>query len=200
MTDVVLFHHAQGLTDGVRRFADRLTVAGHPVTLPDLYDGATFGTLDEGLAHAGSVGFGEIQERGVAAAQALPAAVVYAGISLGVMPAQRLAQTRPGALGVLLLSAAVPASFFGPWPAGVALQVHLVEDDPVGEEDRPAAEELAAAVDGAELHLYPGTGHLVVDDTLADFDAAATQLIVERSLAFLDRVGEGRPRPVSVRA
>ena len=104
------------------------------------------------------------------------------------MPAQRLAQTRPGARGALLLSAAVPASFFGPWPAGVPLQMHLVEDDPVAEEDRPAAEELAATVDGAELLLYPGTGHLVVGDTLADFDASATELIVERSPTFLDRV------------
>jgi dienelactone hydrolase len=105
------------------------------------------------------------------------------------MPAQLLAQTRPGALGALLLFSAVPAEYFGSWPAGVGLQLHLVEDDPVAEEDRPAAEELARAVDGAELHRYPGTGHLVVDDGLHEYDAAATALIVERSLAFLDRLG-----------
>jgi dienelactone hydrolase len=189
VTSVVLFHHAQGLTDGVRRFADRLSAAGHDVALPDLYDGATFATLDEGVAHAQQIGFDQVVERGVAAAADLPAATVYAGLSLGVMPAQRLAQSRPGALGALLLFSAVPAEYFGSWPAGVGLQLHLVEDDPVAEEDRPAAEELARTVDGAELHLYPGTGHLVVDDGLAEYDAAATALIVERSLAFLDRLG-----------
>ena len=189
MTSVVLFHHAQGLTDGVRRFADRLSAAGHDVALPDLYDGATFATLDEGVAHAQQIGFDQVIERGAAAAADLPERSVYAGLSLGVLPAQRLAQTRPGALGGLLLFSAVPAQFFGSWPAGVALQLHLVEDDPVAEEDRPAAEELARTVAGAELHLYPGTGHLVVDDGLAEYDAAATALIVERSLAFLDRLG-----------
>ena len=189
MTDVVLFHHAQGLTDGVRRFADRLAAGGHRVTLPDLYDGATFATLDEGIAHAGAVGFQEVTDRGAAAVGDLPPDVVYAGISLGVMPAQRLAQTRAGARGALLLSAAVPPSFFGSWPDGVALQMHLVEDDPVAEEDRPAAQELADTVAGAELHLYPGTGHLVVDDTLPDFDAGVSDLVVARSLAFLDRLG-----------
>jgi dienelactone hydrolase len=189
MTSVVLFHHAQGLTDGVRRFADRLSAAGHDVVLPDLYDGATFATLDEGIAHAERIGFDQVVERGVAAVEGLPAKTVYAGLSLGVMPAQRLAQSRAGALGALLLFSAVPAEYFGSWPAGVPLQMHLVEDDPVAEEDRPAAEELARTVDGAELHLYPGTGHLVVDDGLGAYDEAATALIVERSLAFLDRVG-----------
>jgi dienelactone hydrolase len=188
VTDVVLFHHAQGLTDGVRRFADRLTAAGHRVTLPDLYDGATFATLDEGVAHAEEVGFDQVVERGVAAAADLPADVVYAGMSLGVMPAQRLAQTRTGALGALLMFSAVPPSFFGSWPAGVALQLHLVEDDPVAEEDRPAAQELASSVEGAELHLYPGTGHLVVDDSLDAYDADAAELILQRSVAFLDRL------------
>jgi dienelactone hydrolase len=189
MTSVVLFHHAQGLTDGVRRFADRLSAAGHDVVLPDLYDGATFATLDEGVAHAQRIGFDQVVERGVAAADGLPAESVYAGLSLGVLPAQRLAQTRAGALGALLLSSAVPAAEFGSWPAGVGLQLHLVEHDPVAEEDRPAAEELARTVDGAQLYLYPGTGHLVVDDGLTEYDAAATDLIVERSLSFLGRLG-----------
>ena len=189
MTSLLLFHHAQGLTDGVRRFADRFSAAGHDVALPDLYDGATFATLEAGVAHAEQIGFDRIVERGVAAAEGLPAETVYAGLSLGVLPAQQLAQNRPGALGALLLFSAVPAQTFGSWPAGVGLQLHLVEDDPIAEEDRPAAEELARTVDGAELFLYPGTGHLVVDDGLADHDEAATALIVVRSLAFLDELG-----------
>src|SRR3954470_23270137 len=100
MTSVVLFHHPPGLTDGVRRSAVRLSAAGHEVALPDLYDGATFATLDESIA-----------------------------------PAQKVAQTRPGARGALLLFSAVPA-----------------------------AQEPPGTVDDAQLHLYPGSGHLVADD------------------------------------
>ncbi|MGY1617532.1 dienelactone hydrolase family protein [Geodermatophilus sp. SYSU D00691] len=192
MTDVVLFHHARGLTDGVRRFAGRLSAGGHRVTVPDLFDGATFGSIDEGVAHAQEIGVGTVLERGAAAVADLPPETVYAGLSLGVLPAQRLAQERAGALGALLLFSAVPAEEFGSWPDGVALQLHLVDDDPWSEEDRPAAEELARTVPGAELFRYPGTGHLVCDDGLDDHDPAATELIVERSLAFLDRCGRAR--------
>jgi len=39
VTDVIVFHHAQGLTDGVRQFADQLRGVGHRVTVPDLYEG-----------------------------------------------------------------------------------------------------------------------------------------------------------------
>jgi dienelactone hydrolase len=189
MTDVVLFHHAQGLTDGVRAFADRLREAGHRVTVPDLFEGATFPTVEEGVRHAQTIGFDVVLARGEAAAAELPAETVYAGFSLGVMPAQKLAQTRPGALGALLYSGAVPPSEFGgSWPAGVALQMHLVEHDPWAEEDLPAAEELAAG-EGAELFRYPGTGHLVADSSVADYDPVAAEQILQRSVAFLDRVG-----------
>ncbi len=113
MAEVLLFHHAQGLTKGVLAFADTLRGAGHVVHTPDLYDGHTFASLDEGVGYAQQVGFGTVMERGVQAADDLPAGLVYAGFSLGVMPAQRLAQTRPGAAGALLLEACVPTSEFG---------------------------------------------------------------------------------------
>ena len=95
MADILLFHHAQGLTEGITAFADALRSAGHHVTVPDLYDGHTFSTLDEGLAHAKNVGFGTLAEAGVAAADGLPNELVYGGFSLGLMPAQQLAQQRP---------------------------------------------------------------------------------------------------------
>src|ERR1700754_1021925 len=103
MAEVILFHHAQGLTDGVKAFADDLRRAGHVVHLPDLYEGRTFGTLAEGMAHVEELGFGTISGRGQAAAASLPGEIVYAGMSLGVLPAQMLAQTTPGARGALLL-------------------------------------------------------------------------------------------------
>lgn len=189
MAEVLLFHHAQGQTSGFLAFADELRAAGHTVHTPDLYDGKTFASLDEGVNHARQIGFGTIGERGEEAAAGLPAELVYAGFSLGVMPAQKLAQTRPGAKGALLFSAAFPASEFGgPWPQGVPLQIHMMEEDEWAMEDLPAARELVETVEGAELFLYPGDRHLFADSSLADYDEPATAQLKERVLAFLKNV------------
>ncbi|MGA9159679.1 MAG: dienelactone hydrolase family protein [Actinomycetota bacterium] len=185
MTTVLLFHHAQGQTPGCLAFADELRQAGHTVHAPDLYDGETFDDLDEGLAHAKRIGFPEIFRRGSAAAADPPADIVYAGFSLGGLPAQSLAQTRPGARGALLFHSCVPTSEFGgPWPEGVPLQIHMMDADPWGEEDRPAAEALVEEADGAELFLYPGSAHLFADPSLEDYDEQAAGLLKERTLAF----------------
>ena len=187
MAEVVLFHHAQGLTPGVRAFADELREAGHTVHTPDLYEGKTFGTVDEGVAHAREVGFGAILERGQTAGQSLPNEIVYGGFSLGVMPAQKLAQTRAGAKGALFFHAAMPPEEFGgPWPDDVPLQIHMMEDDPWADEDLPAAKEIAASVDGAELFLYPGDRHLFADNSVSDYDEAAATLLKQRVLSFLE--------------
>ena len=189
MAEVLLFHHAQGQTAGFLTFADELRAAGHTVHTPDLYDGNTFAVLDEGVGYAKQVGFDTILERGRGAADALPNELVYAGFSLGVMPAQLLAQTRPGAKGALLLSAALPASEFGgAWPEGVPLQIHMMENDEWAMEDLPAARELVETVDGAELFLYPGNRHLFADSSLPDYDKEAAALLKERVLAFLAAV------------
>ena len=186
MAQVLLFHHAQGLTAGVRAFADELRAAGHTVHTPDLYDAKTFDSLDDGVGYAREVGFGTILERGEQAAENLPSELVYAGFSLGVMPAQKLAQTRPGAKGALLFSAAFPASEFADsWPEGIPLQIHMMESDEWAMEDLPAARELVETVDGAELFLYPGDGHLFADSSLGDYDEQAAAQLTERVLAFL---------------
>jgi dienelactone hydrolase len=189
MAETLLFHHAQGQTPGFLAFADELRAAGHVVHTPDLYDGKSFVELDEGVAYASEVGFDTILERGLAAAESLPTELVYIGLSLGVMPAQKLAQTRPGAKGAVLLHAALPASEFGAWPPAVPLQIHLMEDDEFAlEGDLDAARELDNTVEGAELFLYPGDRHLFVDSSLPDYDEAAARLLMERVLAFLERV------------
>ena len=187
MTELVLFHHAQGLTPGCVSFADALRAAGHVVHTPDLYEGRTFAELTDGMAYAREAGFGTIMERGRLAAESLPAEIVYAGMSLGAMPAQMLAQTRPGAEGALLLHAAVPLSEYGgAWPEGVPLQIHTMEDDELGDAD--VARELAQTVEGAEVFLYPGDRHLFTDDSLPDYDEAAAALVRQRALGFLDAV------------
>ena len=190
MAEVLLFHHAHGQTSGFLAFADELRAAGHVAHTPDLYDGKTFTDLDEGVGYAKEVGFDTIGERGRLAADGLPNELVYAGFSLGVLPAQMLAQTRPGATGALLFSAAFPASEFGSgWPPGVALQIHMMEDDEWAVEDLPAARELVETTEGAELFLYPGDKHLFADSSLPDYDENAATLLEQRVLSFLEGVG-----------
>jgi dienelactone hydrolase len=184
VAEILLFHHALGLTRGVLAFADELRTAGHVVHTPDLYEGKTFATVDEGVAHAREVGFGPIFERGVRAADGLPNELVYAGFSLGVPPAQQLVQTRPGAKGGLFFHAAIPLEEFGgSWPAGVPAQIHVMENDELGDVDE--ARGLADAVDDVELFLYPGDKHLFAEPGFADYDEAAAALMKQRVLEFL---------------
>ncbi len=189
MAEVVLFHHAQGLTPGVVAFAGELRRAGHTVHTPDLFEGRTFASIDEGMRYAGEIGFpGEVIARGVRAVEGLPPGLVYAGFSLGVLPAQFLAQTRPGARGALLFYSCVPVSEFGSgWPAGVPAQVHGMDADPIfaGEGDIDAARELAGQAEGAELFLYPGDQHYFADSSLPSYDPDATALLLRRVLDFL---------------
>lgn len=191
MAEALLYHHAQGLTEGVAAFADTLRRAGHIVHVPDLYGGRTFATLEEGMAYLKGVGFQSILDAGVAAAEDLPAELAYIGFSLGVVPAQQLAQTRPGARGAVLCYACMPVSEFGEaWPAGTPVQIHGKDADPyfAGEGDLDAALELVASTDDAELFVYPGPEHLFADSSLASYDADAADLMTDRILAFLSRL------------
>ena len=189
MAELVLYHHVQGLTTGVGAFADELRRAGHTVHVPDLFDGRTFPTLEEGMAYAREVGFDTLMARGVATADELGPALVYAGFSFGVMPAQRLAQTRAGARGALLFESCLPVSEFGDsWPTGVPVQVHGMDADPIfaGEGDLDAARALVASTQQAELFLYPGTVHLFADSSLPSYDENAAALLMRRVLDFLE--------------
>ena len=189
MTEVVLYHHVQGLTDGVRSFADEIRRAGHTVHTPDLFDGRTFDTIDDGMAFAREAGFGALNERGVAVGEAIRPDVVYAGFSFGVMAAQQLAQTRARARGALLMSGCLPISEFGvAWPAGVPVQVHGKDSDPFFLEDLEAAQALVESTDRAELFLYSGEEHLFGDSSLPAYDPAAATLLTERVLTFLATV------------
>ena len=187
MRELLLFHHAQGRTRGVLAFAETLRQAGHVVHTPDLYDGRTFDTLEAGLAYASSVGFERLLERGVRAADRLPDELVYAGFSLGVMPAQKLAQTRAGARGALLIHGCLPWTEFGDeWPESVPVHIHAMDGDPFFEEDRAAAQALVDSAAPAELFVYPGGQHLFTDSSLPVYDAAATALLTQRVLDFLN--------------
>ncbi len=185
MAEVVVFHHALGLTDAVRRFADALRSAGHTVYTPDLYDGRTFDTIDDGMAHSDELGGPmAIVERARAAVVSLPSEAVYIGFSLGVLSAQALAQTRPGARGAVLCYSALPLGEWGDnwparWPNGVRLQLHILD----GDDDFEIAQRLAETVSGAELFAYPGSEHY-----FAEHDEQAAALLMERVLDFLGSI------------
>jgi len=184
MADVVVFHHAQGLTSGVHGFAEQLGAAGHRVLVPDLYEGETFDSIDDGVAHAQALGFDTVIDRGVAAAASLDGPFAVVGFSLGVLPAQNLAQTHSRASGAVLCHAAIPLGTFGDsWPAGVALQLHTSPRDRLGDYDD--AVDLAGAVDHAELFTYDTAGHLVVDSSLPDHDPEIAAQILARTVALL---------------
>jgi len=188
MAEVLLFHHAQGQTSGFLAFADELRRVGHTVYTPDLFAGHTFESLDDGVAYAKQIGFGNILESGVRAAAELPGGLVYAGFSLGVMPAQKLAQTRSGARGALLFHGCLPTSEFGSsWPADVPVQIHAMEADPwfVNDGDIEAARALVESAEHADLFLYPGDQHLFADASLESYDADAAALLSRRVLDFL---------------
>ena len=188
MAEIVLFHHAQGLTVGVAAFADELRKAGHVVHTPDLFDGRTFDSIEKGMSFVKELGFGEVMNRGERAVEGLPEQLVYAGFSLGVVPAQKLAQTRPGARGALFFYSCVPVSEFGEaWPKELPVQVHGMDADPifVGEGDIDAARALIAQAEHGELFLYPGDQHYFADSSLPSYDAEATALLLRRVLKFL---------------
>jgi dienelactone hydrolase len=188
MAEVVLFHHTLGLTPGVVAFADRLRKAGHTVHTPDLFDGRTFEDIETGMGFVRELGFGEVLARGERAVDGLPDQLVYAGFSLGVVPAQKLAQTRTGARGALLLDSCIPVSEFGStWPKGVPVQVHAMDADPffVDGGDIDAARELVGEAEEAELFLYSGNQHLFADSSLPSYDAEASALLIQRVLDFL---------------
>lgn len=193
MAEVLLFHHAQGLTPGVIAFADELRAAGNTVHTPDLFDGRTFESIADGMAFIKEQSFDVMEERGVRSADDLPAGLVYAGFSFGVMAAQRLAQTRPGARGAVLCYSCLPITgewAIGPWPDALPVQIHGADADPffMDEGDVDAAREIVALVDDAELYLYPSDQHYFADSSLPSYDANATALLTTRVLEFLARI------------
>ena len=196
MAEVVLFHHVQGLTDGIRAFAEDLRAGGHTVHTPDLFDGERPATIDDGVAHLKGIGDEMLSQRTDRAVAELPDDLVYAGFSWGGSTAQQFAQTRPGARGALLYESCIPITgewAFGPWPDGVPVQIHGMDRDPFFglEGDIDAARTLVETVGSelAELFVYPGDRHLFADRSLPSYDADAAALVVQRSREFLDRVG-----------
>ena len=187
MAEVLLFHHAQGKTAGIEAFADELRRAGHTVHAPDLYDGRTFATVDEGVAYAGDRLRRGHRARRACCRRAARRARLRRLLARGDAGAEA-GPDPPGARGALLFHACASVSEFGTsWPADVPVQVHAMDADPffVDEGDIDAARELVESAERAELFLYPGREHLFADSSLPSYDADAAALLRRRVLDFL---------------
>ncbi|GAB2544076.1 dienelactone hydrolase family protein [Brachybacterium huguangmaarense] len=191
MSSLTLFHHVRGLTPGVRELAERLRAAGHEVRTPDLFDGRTFASIEEGFAHVQSLGFDAVTARGVAAFAEHPTDAV-GGLSLGAMPAQSVLQSVPGVRAGILLHAFIdPEQLDGTLPAGVPVHVHGAAEDPyfADEGDLDAARAWSAAHPEVVVTVHPGSGHLFTDSSTEDFDPVETDAVVADMTALLDRIG-----------
>jgi dienelactone hydrolase len=189
MSEIVLFHSAQGLRPGVTQWADSLRKVGHEVWTPDVFEGRTFDRLEDGIAHRDGLGLPELIRRAGEALEELPAELVYAGFSMGGSTAHYFAVTRPAARGALLMHGVAPADTLGgkPWPAGAPAQVHYAVDDPfMNSGDVPDLERAAGEL--VEAYTYPGDGHLFADPDAPEYDRPSAELMLERELAFLERL------------
>ena len=185
MATLLLFHHVLGVTAGLQEFADRLRSAGHDVVLPDLFAGATFDTIEEGVAFA-EPRFDLIRNKAMTLAEEVMGPFVSAGFSLGTVPAQQLAQTKDRVLGAIIYDGGEPTEAFGTaWPKGTELQVHVVENDEWIDLD--AARSLTIEAEG-ELFVYPGSAHLIADSSTVNYDSEIRDRIISRSLLFLERL------------
>lgn len=194
IAEIILFHHAQGLTEGLREMAERIRAAGHVVHTPDMYSGVVFGRLDEGLAFASRIGHDAIEEVARRAARQHPHSDTVIGFSLGAFPAQLLAQERKKIHGLVLVAGGLPPrDLGGEWRVDVRLSVHAADPDdwiPAG-----SLETLLRRARAPHVHRYPGIGHMFVDPSSPDYDADAADLFEESLLAWLEEGDRTRSHP-----
>ncbi|MGC0377874.1 dienelactone hydrolase [Streptomyces sp. SAI-229] len=186
--NIMLFHSTYGLRPAVRRAADRLRAAGHEVWTPDLFEGSTFDTVEDGMAYKEGIGKDELLKRAVlAAAPYSERGLVYAGFSFGASVAQTLALGDDKARGLLLLHGtsdiAENASV-----DDLPVQLHVAEPDPFETDDWLTAWYLRMGRAGAdvEVYRYAGAGHLYTDPDLPDYDEEAAEATWRVALGFLD--------------
>ncbi|MEE1801594.1 dienelactone hydrolase family protein [Streptomyces sp. NPDC101062] len=186
--DIMLFHSVYGLRPAVHAAADRLRAAGHEVRVPDLFEGETVSTVEEGMKLKDRIGKDELLRRAVlAAAPYSERGLVYVGLSLGGSIAQNLALGDAKARGLLLLhgtsdiaeNAAVDE---------LPVQLHVADPDPFEPHDWLTAWYLRMRQVGAdvEVYRYPGAGHLFTDPELPDYDERAAEETWRTALAFID--------------
>jgi dienelactone hydrolase len=178
---VVVFHSMYGRRPVEWAAADRLHAAGWRVALPDLYDGAVAGeggrapAVADGLALMDRIGWDTITARALDFVRELPPDTVLCGLSMGCGVVGALWPERLAAAGVILLHATtqVPEGV----PPGTPVQTQVGEGDPFAPPEALADFRATATRAGADasLHTYPGAAHFYTDESLPDYDAAASE-------------------------
>ncbi|MFC8590039.1 dienelactone hydrolase family protein [Streptomyces atroolivaceus] len=187
LMNIMLFHSTFGLRPAVHTAADRLRAAGHEVRVPDLFEGHTFDTVEDGMAFKEQVGKDELLKRAVlAAAPYSDQGLVYAGFSFGASVAQTLALGDAKARGLLLLHGTSDIAENASVDE-LPVQLHVADPDAFESPDWLNSWYLQMQRTGAdvEVYRYPGAGHLYTDPDLPDYDQAAADLTWKVSLGFL---------------
>ncbi|AXE82711.1 dienelactone hydrolase family protein [Streptomyces atratus] len=185
--NIMLFHSTYGLRPAVHAAAHRLRAAGHEVQVPDLFEGHTFETVEEGMAFKEEVGKDELLRRAVlAAAPYSDRGLVYAGFSFGASTAQTLALGDEKARGLLLFHGTSDIAENATVDE-LPVQLHVADPDPFETHDWLNSWYLQMQRTGAdvEVYRYPGAGHLFTDPELPDHDAASAELAWKVALGFL---------------
>ncbi|WP_326697037.1 dienelactone hydrolase family protein [Streptomyces sp. NBC_01754] len=185
--NIMLFHSTYGVRPAVHAAADRLRAAGHEVRVPDLFEGHTFDTVEEGTAFKERVGKDELLKRAVlAAAPCSEQGLVYAGFSFGASVAQTLALGDAKARGLLLLHGTSDIAENASVDE-LPVQLHVADPDAFESPDWLNSWYLQMQRTGAdvEVYRYPGAGHLYTDPDLPDFDKPAADLTWKVALGFL---------------
>lgn len=188
MAEIVLFHHACGLTGGVREVAETLSSAGHTVHTPDLFEGMKFTNPLDGMTWASSIGFPNLTRRAREYVDTLGTTeLVYGGLGIGANRVAEQVIHRPGALaGFFLYSVFDPGRWQKRWPADVPAQAHLCEDDPWREPGIEAA--FKARIPHAEVLTYPGESHLFAEIGQPDYSPDLARIVMSSVVDFLDEL------------
>ncbi|UQA98034.1 dienelactone hydrolase family protein [Streptomyces halobius] len=184
---IVLFHSVCGVRPAVHAAADRLRAAGHEVVVPDLFDGRTADSVQDGLAVKDDIGKDELLKRAVTAvAPYSDRGLVYAGFSFGGAVAQNLALADDKARGLLLLHGTSDIAE-GAEADDLPVQLHVADPDPYEPHDWLNAWYLRMRRAGADVEVfrYAGAGHLFTDPDLPDYDAEAAESTWKVALGFL---------------
>lgn len=183
MPHVVLFHSILGLRRAERDLAVALEADGHVVTLPDLYDGQTAEDYELGFRLKDVTGEAKMMERARAALADAPEGAVLAGVSFGGYLIGKFWGERPKMPGALLLAGG--AEWAPTLRHGLPVAAHIARPDPFDEESFFADWVGSNPGVALEMYRYDGVGHYFLDPNLADFDAAAAELCLERCRRFL---------------
>jgi carboxymethylenebutenolidase len=201
---VVVLHAWWGLTEPFQRVCDRLAEAGFVALAPDLYHGKTTATIEEADALGGSLDQDVEQWRGdvAAAVQVLRQHTATEGAdSRGKLAFLSFSLGGAYALDMSVnlaedISAVV--NFYAAYPepdfsrAKAAYLFHFAEDDPYVPAELIAQMEQALKAAGrpAIIYIYPGTRHWFFEENRPEYDAEASRLAWERTIAFLhERLG-----------